>query len=293
MSNGNIASFATRWGFLAIAFVAVVAAELFVFGISAVHAQANVTVAPTRLVFEDRDRSEELVLLNRGSEPVTYRISVIHMHMTEDGRLQRIDEPTEDMKVADDLMRYAPRQVLLEPGVSQRVRVMLRKPPDLAEGEYRSHLLFQAVPTSAPDEEPDLDEEGQLALQLNVISGLSIAAIVRHGQLSAHASIEDLEFVEASDDAPAHVAFALARDGNRSVYGDIDVSFIPENSDEPVPVARRNGTAVYTPNESRKVRLGVELPDDVEVEGGRFVVNYQYTDDDGEEVLATEEVELP
>ena len=37
----------------------------------------------------------------------------------------------------------------LAPGETQAVRLLLRKPGNLADGEYRSHLLMQNVPKDA------------------------------------------------------------------------------------------------------------------------------------------------
>lgn len=268
-------------------------------GISTATAQQNVTVTPTRVVFDERDRTKELVLLNRGNEEVTYRASLIGMKMTDEGSLERIDEPEDDQQFAHDLLRFAPRQVHLEPGESQRIRVSVRKPEDLEEGEYRSHMLFQAVPEARDDDGEDADGD-QLALQLNIISGLSIPAIVRHGELSADVSMQDLEFVEQDDDAtPDRVRMRLNRDGDRSVYGDIDVEFIPDQqtaddesdeAPEPVMLARRGGTAVYTPNDWRDLEIPIQQPEDYSLDEGRIVVTYE-SDETGE-TLTSGEIEF-
>lgn len=276
-----------------LALALLLSADLAIFDVAPAHAQANVTIAPTRLVFEDRDRSAELVLLNRGDQPITYRISLIAMHMSDDGRLQTVEEAVDGQLLAHDLLRFAPRQVRLEPGVAQRVRVMVRKPADLPEGEYRSHLLFQAVP-DAPAEPDDGIEAGQLALRLNIISGLSIATIVRHGNLSARMSIDDLELVEADDrEEASHITFQLRRDGDRSVYGDIAATFVPNESEEPVVVGQHRGAAVYTPNSTRDVQMALTLPDDLPLRDGRIIVTYHERSEDGGALLASQELILP
>ena len=43
---------------------------------------------------------------------------------------------------ADGMLSWSPRQITLQPGTAQVVRLMVRKPEGLAEGEYRSHLDF-------------------------------------------------------------------------------------------------------------------------------------------------------
>lgn len=266
-------------------------------GISTVSAQQNVTVSPTRVVFEDRDRSRELILVNRGGEAVTYRISLIGMKMTERGSLERIEEPEENQEFAHNLLRFAPRQVHLEPGDTQRIRVSVRKPADLEEGEYRSHMMFRAVPDADEGADFEVEDEEEMALRLNVMTGISIPMIVRHGQLSADMEMRDLELAEG-DGEHSRVRMSLHRDGERSVYGDINVDFIPDESvdsqddepnqePEPIRIGRRSGTAVYTPNDLRHVELPVELPDEISLDDGRILVTYE---SDGGETLTSGEI---
>lgn len=259
-------------------------------GCVSVASAQNVTITPTRVTFEDRTRTEEITLVNRSNQEITYRLQLIAMKMTEDGDLERVEAP-EQLQVAHDMLRFAPRQVNIEPGQSQRVRMSVRKPAELDDGEYRSHLMFQAVP-DAPDDD-DETVEG-IAIRLNVISGVSIPIIVRHGELSADVDIDDLEF-RTDDENPdlKSVAFRVDRDGDRSVYGDLTVRYIPEGAGantEPIVVGRRNGTAVYTPNERRNLEVRLRTPEEVSLDGGILLVEYRDKDD---EVLATGRLELP
>lgn len=287
----------SRWIAGVVAVMAVMGLSLSshtpVVGVSTAAAQ-NVTVAPTRVVMEERDRSEELVLVNRGTDPVTYRISLIGMKMTDEGRLERIEEPEEGQNFAHDLLRFAPRQVRIEPGGAQRVRLSVRRPPDLEEGEYRSHMLFQAVPDA--DDNVDVDTgDDELALRLNVISGISIATIVRHGDLSVDVEIDDIELVRAEDELQQdELKFRLHRSGERSVYGQVKVDYIPdgagEDDDERITIGRRGGTAVYTPNDGRNVEVPLNLPDDISLDDGRILVTYE--EDGTDEPMTTGELQL-
>ena len=295
MKKGSRTSKWLVWAACLATMTAFFASDTAVVGASTASAQANVTVTPTRLVFEDRDRSEELVLLNRGNEAVTYRVALIGMHMTDEGSLERVEEPVGDQLFAHDLLRFAPRQVHIEPGQSQRIRVMVRKPPDLEEGEYRSHMLFQAVPDSSGDSDEEVEDDDQLALRLNIISGISIATIVRHGELSVDMEIEDLGLIEGDEETPGdELRFVLNRDGDRSVYGDIKAEYVPEgaeDAEETIVIGQRNGTAVYTPNEKRSIAVPITMPDGASTQGGRIVVTY--SDRDSGEPLASEYFELP
>lgn len=206
-------------------------------------------VHPTRVVFDGNTRTAQIDVINSGTETMTYRISVIRRRLTETGEFVTAGEPAGDERFSDEMIRYSPRQVVLPPGVAQAVRVQIRKPADLEEGEYRSHLLFQALP---PAESPVEDAEAvpgkDLQIKLTAVYSVSIPIIVRQGATTAAVAIRD---VAIRDQA---VSFTLDRKGSRSVYGDLVVSLRGAHGPERV-IARANGVAVYTPNGSRHVRL--------------------------------------
>jgi len=109
----------------------------------------DLLVAPTRVVFEGRKRSAELNLSNIGTARATYRVSLIRMEMDESGGFKEkgLDPGAEGIQ---SLFRFSPREVTLEPQESQTVRIQVRKPAELPAGEYRLHIVFRAVPTTAP-----------------------------------------------------------------------------------------------------------------------------------------------
>jgi hypothetical protein len=142
-----------------------VAAGVGVLAAGAASAQGgpgDLLVAPTRVVLEGRQRTAEVTLVNTGSATATYRISFVNLRMNEQGGTTEIEassaRPGEQF--AEPLVRYSPRQVTLEPQVAQTVRMQLRLPSDLPPGEYRSHLLFRAIPPVEPARSPTEGERG-------------------------------------------------------------------------------------------------------------------------------------
>ncbi|MCH9031003.1 MAG: molecular chaperone [candidate division Zixibacteria bacterium] len=256
----------------------------------------GLSVMPTRIVFEGRDRTAEIVLTNRGAEAETYRITFKSMRMLEDGSYEDIEEPRENERFAADLIRYSPRRVVLEPGTSQTLRLMLRKPADLAEGEYRSHMYFRAVPkpSSASDiEEPDLKED-QINIQITTIFGITIPIIVRHGDLSSAIEFSDLALDLPIDTLGLpNLSFRLHRTGNRSVYGDFTITYIPDNSDKEYVVGWLNGVAVYTPNLTRSLFINIHMPEGVEIDRSTFRISYRARKSDGGGILAEAELRFP
>lgn len=222
----------------------------------------NLLVAPTRVVFEGRTRTAELTLINTDSREATYRISFVNVRMGLDGSTREIDSPEPGEQLAQDLIRYSPRQVVLAPNVAQSVRLQVRKPADLAPGEYRSHLLFRAVPA-----EPDARSEpvpgapaGGLSIDLVPIYGVSIPVIVRHGETKASVALSGLERIApAVPGGRAALRFRIERSGNQSVYGNLTATFAADGG-KPLVVGQANGVAVYVPNAARVFTLPLDPP---------------------------------
>jgi hypothetical protein len=257
----------------------------------------DLLVAPTRVVLEGRVRSAEVSLINIGTHPATYRISLSHLRMTENGELKEIETPEEGAPFADGLIRYSPREIMLEPNVAQLVRMQLRLPPSLPDGEYRSHLLFRAVPPENVAPERSIENTGGekpetgFSVRLTPIYGVSIPLIVRHGATSATASLGDAVYRPAQGDEPALLECKLKRSGNQSIYGNLMVTFVPVSGPSRV-VGVVNGVAVYTPNPFRSVRVPLQPPPGVVLAHGRLDLVFSKAEVNGEH-LAQTAVSLP
>jgi P pilus assembly chaperone PapD len=262
----------------------------------AVLAGAQVSISPTRVVFEGRTRTASVTLINRGNEASTFRISFEHKRMTEDGQFETIKNPKQGEFFSDQMIRYSPRQVILPPGQSQVVRLLLRKPPDLVDGEYRSHMLFREVPEQQSRSiEAQTSKQKQMIISIKPVLGISIPVIVRQGKTSAEVQLVKARLTNISPDKTKGVLeLKMQRTGNRSVYGDILATYRKnENDKKGVVVAQINGIAVYTPNDTRTVKLPVQAPARVKLDGGRIVVVYRTSPKEGNKVLAQGLAEVP
>lgn len=267
---------------------------VLLFLLPASHASAELMLYPTRIVFEGNQRAAQLELINHGSESATYRISLVNRRMSETGAFSEIDEPLPGEQFAEDLLRYSPRQVTLQPGVGQTVRIMVRKPANLATGEYRSHLLFAKQPEARGRHSVERDDAtggDEIGITLTTLVGVSVPVIVRHGKTNASVSLTHLELLRPSGQAPV-LALHMERSGSQSVYGDLTVSFIPAGGAEQI-VAQANGVAVYTPNSVRRASIALQPPRGLQLAAGRLRVSYREQAEDGGERLAEAVLQLP
>src|SRR4051812_36562390 len=81
----------------------------------------DLMVTPTRLALDEKDRTGDITLLNRSTRTMRYRLTLVDMEMSQDGILSRV--PTGSGLSAASLLRLSPREIVLQPGVSQRIKV--------------------------------------------------------------------------------------------------------------------------------------------------------------------------
>jgi P pilus assembly chaperone PapD len=255
---------------------------------------ADLMLFPTRVVLEPKQRSAQLQIMNRGTKPETYRINIVNRRMTENGEIVAADTPQADEHFASDMLRYSPRQVTLKPGVAQVIRIIVRKPAKLVDGEYRSHIQFDRVPDT--NSKSDLEalnkpEPGQLSISIEALIGASIPVIVRHGETMVSTSLNDLALEPIKENTQPTLTFSINRSGNRSVYGDLVASYIPAGG-KPIEIAKVGGVAVYVPNAKRIARLPLKLPEGVSLNGGKIQLNYLERPELGSKVIAQAELAL-
>ena len=258
-------------------------------------AHAELSLFPTRIVLERNQRAAQVELMNRGTAAETYRIGLVNRRMTVDGDIVVAEAPQPDERFADEMLRYSPRQVTIPPGQSQVVRILLRKPADLPDGEYRSHLQFDRVEdTSAAT---SVEAVGSAPAQgigvvIRTLVGASIPVIVRHGATQVRVTLSELALESRAGIPAPLLALQLQRQGNRSVYGDLSVSFTPAGG-KAVELAKAGGVAVYVPNASRRARLPLELPKGLALSDGVLQVSYRERPEAGGALLAEAQLRLP
>lgn len=255
-------------------------------------AAGDLLVAPTRVVFEGRTRSANVMLINKGTTTATYRISVVNRRMRDDGSFEKAESAQAGERFVGKLIRYAPRRVVLAPNAPQTIRILVRKPRNLAEGEYRSHLMFRAVPdmSKARSVERGPNETG-LSITLVPIFGVTIPVIIRHGKLKSEVSIIGAELKEAKGSSSPKLNIRLGRSGDSSVHGDLEVDLKgASGATRTIGIVR--GISVYTPNRTRIVKVPIKASDVAIVRGAMVTVRFKAIRNSGGKVLAENRLEV-
>ncbi|MEE8056461.1 MAG: hypothetical protein V3T17_01300 [Pseudomonadales bacterium] len=272
--------------------------------------EAALLVTPRRIVFDERTRSKEILLVNRSDKKATYRITFEEILMKEDGSFEVIDKKQNQGKYyfASDVLRYFPRQITLEAKKSQTVRLLLRKPKNLAQGEYMSYLLFQQQPPEdlgTNIENINKPQTDQLGIQMTALFATSIPVIVRHGQISSRVALENAKVVqeeqEITDDKGKKqkiiaevLQLDILRSGNSSASGNFHVDFTPNGSKKSYAVGFNRGITVFHPLIKRHYKLTLRL-EGVVLKNGKLHVQYKKRDDktdESREILAETTITL-
>jgi hypothetical protein len=241
-------------------------------------AQGNLLITPRRLVFEGSKRSIDLNLANTGQDSASYSISLVQIRMNDDGGFETIIEPDPGQHFADKNIRFFPRSVTLGPNESQVVKVQVIKSNELADGEYRSHFYFRAVPKTRPlGEEEPIKDTATISVKLTPIFGITIPVIIRIGEYSAKVELSDLALQPVNDAGP-RLSMTFNRTGNMSVYGDLTVDHVsPQGKITRVGIA--NGIAVYTPNSIRRFQFNLNNLSGIDFKSGTLRIIYSAPSD--------------
>jgi len=264
----------------------------------AVGGMGDVNIYPKRIVIDDRRRLGTLGLYNRSVNAGEYDISLVDKLMTPEGNLVDLDtiaDPAERARVrsAKGLLRWSPRRAALGGSEAQTVHVMVRVPPDLPSGEYRSHFTIVAVPPVADglsiEDAAGAARDDGIGVRIVPRFGISIPVIVRVGETTLSAGLAGLSVGPGPQGQS--IRLTVTRSGTRSAFGGITVTAPGQKT----PVAEILGIGVYTEVGERQVQIPINPKADPRLyaPGARLIVTY--TDDDAEpgKVLTRQEFIVP
>ena len=221
---------------------------------------ADLMIAPLRIVFQDRSRSAEVTVINTSKRTNTYRIGWKMSVMDENGQYRDVEFDDKTPYSLPAMVAFSPRQVKIEPGDRQRVRLSLRRPADLPPGEYRAHLVFTRLPPEGGRKNNELAEGAKgVHLQMNVLLNYSIPVIVRNGADPKDTKIElsDPVFTGIRDKIGREkMGLTIARTaGSYSSFGRIRVYARMPGEEEEREVGVLNNVALWPENTRRRIEV--------------------------------------
>lgn len=215
-------------------------------------------VTVKRVVFQGSKRAEVITIINNSDEAETYRLGWKHFVMSESEGLKAIseDELPPEVRPSKDMVKFSPRRFTLPPKGSQQVRMMLRMPSGVEDGEYRSHLWIRPEENVRDFRQKEgRAGKGKTGVSMKMLAGTSMPVIVRKGNLDYTADIQGLTAARQGEFVVAK--FSILREGGRSSYGDLDFVCNPGADEYLLKFIR--GVSVYSETPKRSFSLKIPL----------------------------------
>lgn len=235
-------------------------------------------INPIRVVFEGRHRTAKVNVANPNPVPVRYRISLVNMHNNNAENMAATKNVNEWNAFIKSMIRFSPRQATIDPGTRQVVKLMVRKPPDLPQGEYQIRLQF--MPLAEPvDVEKSENGTGSGKKQFNVdlIVGVTIPIIIQHGKINTEIKPVNLVLIEYPQ-VPSGLAadITLSRSGDYSAFGDVVVKHFDAADGNNQIVGEGKGIGVYFPDTHRKFTLPLQDLEKIDLKSGKLRVEFHH-----------------
>jgi len=200
------------------------------FGLVTQSVWANLLINPTRVEFSPSDRTTDITLINTSKVTTTYRLAWAEKKAKLNGGYQDLTEAeAANSPIASSMLRFSPKQVTLKAGERQTVKVAIRRPQNLATGEYRSHLLFKALPPKTLEE--GLDPNAS-ATAINLVVSFAIPVVIQQGVLDYQMTMNSAVISYSPAKKDGSVAVNISRTGKHSVIGHISAYWTPNGGKE-------------------------------------------------------------
>ncbi len=223
-------------------------------GLQITSAHAQLLISPTRVVLDERQRSSKVILINPTAETRTYRLKWLQKKANPDGGyINLTEEETETFAIASSMLRISPKQVTLAPNEKQVVKILARRPKNLADGEYRSHLAFVPLPKKKKKEE---DSAAGASIKLEVLMSFNIPVILRQGKPDSTVTVEGVEIFQDTEKQHADLFLNLSRVGGFSTTGKLFAFWQPKGSSSEDLVTQIHGYNLYSEIDKYRVRMG-------------------------------------
>ena len=221
------------------------------------HAQSvSVAISNDVVVLSDRERSGVFELVNFGTLPAEYRLT--------------IRELPEALAGNTDFIRWAPRRAVAPGNRTIPVRIAARPPADLTPGEYVVEMAAQASAAELPETEAENDTEADadepvMGMSVAVQPVLPVRIYYRHQIDPPRMEVLDFEMVADAD--TGHVGnFLVEKQAlDRSFVGHLEIVHAPTGE-----ILTKGRVHVPPGREPRKFNVNIPVSD------RRFSMDDQY-----------------
>jgi hypothetical protein len=202
-------------------------------------AAQGVMVAPHAVFIDHRTRSGSILLYNPSTDPAEVTISTLFGYPVTDslGRivLRTVDQPDSTMPNAAAWLQAFPRRLTVAPLERQTIRLLMRPPSTLPDGEYWARLVITARGGQLPV--TGVSDTGRIQVGLTLEVRTIIGVNYRKGTVQTGLAVSGLRATLVAD--TVEVRSRLERQGNAAFIGTIRATLVDS--------AGTNRGAFFTP----------------------------------------------
>jgi hypothetical protein len=231
-------------------FLLLTALMFSVFGASGAWAMDTVMLSPERVIIGPKQNAFTLTLTNTGTKELSYQLGLQDEVMQPEGGLTTAPEgfPYSLRR----MLRFSPQTITVPAGEVQYVRLLVRRPPGLEDGDYHSHLVLTQIDNPTPAEPvAETLPESTFKLELGTKVDMLVPVFVQHGQLSSKVVVDKVTVPTAASGGDL-ITLNLQRLGNASTVNRITVQ-TPDGKD----LTKPRNQPLYRENDAYTISLRI------------------------------------
>lgn len=237
--------------------------------------KAQTLFSQYRLIYE-KNGIMSMFLSNPTDKTYTYKIIFEDKEMDRTGNVRPVPNDRTFGHSLAKYLRVFPRSVAITPGGSQEVQIQLKTPDSLPDGEYRSFITFSPFENNSNGNRDSINKGTQIALKVQMAT--SIPIIYRKNAAVGQVTIDSVSLSSFNDSIKV-LNLCIQRDGNRSIYGKLNV--IGHKNGVPFPLfTSKSNVVMYCEIPSLRVSVPVNLKSVDRAQDGKVQLYILYIDDE-------------
>ena len=224
-------------------------------------------VSPNRVTVEPDEKIQTITVNNRSDVERRYDIRVVDQVMNEQGSTQRMDVGFKYS--AKEMLRFVPKRFSLQPGERQTIRVMVRRPASLADGDYHSHMLFREIPLQRTADTPvgaSAAGASGASFEIKTLYGLAIPVVVQSGAINSSISLMDVQMLK-NPTGPV-LAVSLQRAGNAEASAYLRAEHVSAATGARTPVLTGQWVRIYREVDQINKMINLKIPEGLSMAAG-------------------------
>ena len=254
-------------------------------------AHASLLITPLQVVLQEKDRTTEIVLVNTSNETKTYRLRWEQLDQIDGvGGYVPVEEAVRKERLdLEDFAVFTPRQITLGPNEKQTIRLAVRRPADLPEGEYKTHLKFAIVPNVAPKEDDRKLSQNEIGIGAKVVASYSIPVVYRAGDYDTKITIGMPNISRNPKTSNIIIMLPMDRSGKHGAIGLINVYYTPEGGQE-TEIGALGNASLYSEIKHRDFTI---VTQEQNLQPGQLRIAFTKAEGDVKDYVVMEEETFP